>query len=71
MLNFRSTKTGKFREQIAVKKRITFEIDEKDAEGVKRLAEKLGVPQAEVFRAGVRLVLKMKVAEQKVLFKKK
>ena len=52
-------------------KKVTFEIDEKDAEGIKRIAEKLGVSQVEIFRAGLKLVLKMKVTEQKTLFKKK
>ena len=51
-------------------KKVTFEIDEKDAESIKKLAEKLSVAQAEVFRTGLKLVLKMKVAEQKALFKK-
>ena len=46
-------------------------IDEKDMESVKKLAEKFDVPQAAVYRAGVKLVLKMKVAEQTALFKKK
>ena len=52
-------------------KRISFGIDEKDVEGVKKLAEKLGVAQAEIFRTGLKLVFKMKVTEQKALFKKK
>ena len=52
-------------------KKVTFAIDEKDAEGIKKLAEKLDVSQVEIFRTGLKLVLKMKVAEQKALFKKK
>ena len=54
-----------------MKKRVTFEIDEKDAESIKKLAEKLDVPQAEIFRTGLNRILKMKVAEQVALFKKK
>ena len=53
------------------KKRVTFEIDEKDAESIKKLAEKLDESQAEIFRTGLKLILKMKVAEQTALFKKK
>lgn len=58
-------------EEIAMKKRVTFAIDEKDAEGVKKLAEKLDVSQVEIFRTGLKRVLKLKVTEQKTLFKKK
>ena len=54
-----------------MRKRVTFEIDEKDAEGIKKLSEKLGTPQAEIFRTGIKLILKMKVADQKTLFKVK
>ncbi len=54
-----------------MKKRVTFEIDESGAEGIKKLAAKLDIPQAEIFRTGVKLILKMKVAEQKTLFKNK
>ena len=63
--------TRRKEEQMAMKKRTTIVIDEKDAESVKKLAERFGVPQTEVFRAGVKLVLKMKVSEQTALFKKK
>ena len=52
-------------------KNVTFAIDEKTAEGIKKLAEKLDVSQVEIFRTGLKLVLKMKVTEQKALFKKK
>ena len=52
-------------------KRAAFMLDEKDVENVKKLAEKFDVPQAVVYRAAVKLVLKMKVTEQKKLFKKK
>ena len=54
-----------------MKKRVTFEIAEKDAESIKKLAEKLDESQAEIFRTGLKLILKMKVAEQTALFKKK
>ena len=52
-------------------KRVTYTFDEKDVENVKKVAEKFDVPQAEVYRVGVKLLLKMKVAEQTALFKKK
>ena len=45
-------------------KKVTFEIDENDAEKIKKLAEKLDVSQVEIFRTGLKLVLKMKVTEQ-------
>ena len=54
-----------------MKMRVTFEIDGKAAESIKKLAEKLDVPQAEIFRTGVKRILKMKVSEQVALFKKK
>ena len=53
------------------KKRVGCMLDEKDVENVKKLAEKFDVPQAVVYRVGVKLILKMKVAEQKALLKKK
>ena len=51
-------------------KKVTFEIDEQSTEGVKKLAEKLKISQVEIFRTGIKLVLKMKVAEQKAMFQK-
>ena len=52
-------------------KKVTFSLTEQDAEGVKKLADKLSITQVDIFRAGIKLVLKMKVADQKAFFKKK
>ena len=52
-------------------KKVTFSFDEKDAEGVKKLAEKLNISQADVFRTTIKLIFKMKVADQKELFMRK
>ncbi len=59
------------KEQRTMRKRVTVEIDEKDADGIKKLAEKLGAAQAEIFRTALKMVLKMKVADQKAMFPKK
>ena len=52
-------------------KKVSCTFEEKDVESVKTLAEKYDVPQAVLYRAGVKLILKMKVADQKALLKKK
>ena len=59
------------KEHIPMSKKVTFSFDERDAEGVKKLAEKLDIAQADVFRSAIKLILKMKVADQKALFKRK
>ena len=50
-------------------KSVTFSITEKDGADLKKLATKLGMTQADIFRTCIKHVLKMKVAEQKAFFK--
>ena len=59
------------KEHIPMNTKVTFSFDEKDSEGVKKLAEKLDIAQADIFRTAIKLILKMKVADQKALFKRK
>ena len=54
-----------------MKNQITFQVDEKAAEEIRKLAQKLDISLSEICRAGVNLILKMKVADQKALLKKK
>ena len=52
-------------------KKVTFSMNENDAEKIKKISAKLDVTQVDIFRAGIKLILKMKVADrQKLLVKK-
>ena len=50
-------------------KSVTFSLSKTDGAALKKLAAKLGMPQADIFRTCIKHVLKMKVAEQKAFFK--
>ena len=51
-------------------KKVTFSMSASDAEQIKKLAEKLDIAQVEIFRAAIKTLLKMKVADQKALLVK-
>ena len=52
-------------------KKLTLSMTESDGEAVKKLAEKLEIPQVDIYRAAIKLILKMKVADQTALLTKK